>query len=113
MAKRRGPLGHPTQYEIVKARRNVGDHLDLGDGKQLNLAKIGPTIVKDHGVAMAVEQKYGRDKRGARSGDVLVIPVDNNHRHEDPHGLTHWTFTVPTLPWAKYDELGRRIKEKE
>lgn len=90
----------PVQYEIYKRKVNTPDALDLGDGKQLNLGK-SVTILKDAGLAHTVNQKYGLDKKGRATGDVLVIPVDNNHLHEPGERGHRYTHTVPELPWQK------------
>ena len=102
---------HPKQYEIVKTRANVGGSLTLGDGTVVPLAKVGPTVVKDAGLAKAIDQEYGRHKKARRNGDVLVIPVDNNHLNERDNRGHRYTFQTVAMPWARYDALGRRIKE--
>lgn len=68
-------------------------------------------MVYDKGVAQAIEQKYGRKAQGDDGGEVLVAEVDN----EDPtheHGHTY-NFRMPALPYAQYDEFGRRIPDRK
>jgi len=66
-------------------------------------------MVYDKGLANAIEQKYGRNARGNDGGEVLVCEIDN----EDPtHERGHtYNFRMPALPYARYDELGRRIRD--
>lgn len=101
---------HPKQYEIVKTRANVGNSLTLADGTKVPLARVGATVVKDPGLARAIDQEFGRQKRARRNGDVLVIETDNNHLNERENQGHTYTFTVPALPWHRYDKNGRRIR---
>lgn len=67
-------------------------------------------MVYDKGIAREIEQRYGKKAKGDDGGEVLVAEVDNeNPQHERGH---KYTFATLALPYAKYDELGRRIKEK-
>ena len=70
------------------------------DGKLLKFGKNGWLRLSDEGMANEVRQVYGRAVTVSRvNGDK---PVDRGHTY---------FFNVPALPWQKYDELGRRIKE--
>lgn len=105
-------VGDKTRWEVVKRKRHAPDVLDLG-GRRVRLSRRGATEIRDRAVAEAINQKYGMGKTG--TADVQVVPVTNNHLH-DGEGLRHvhnYTFSMPSggMPWAKYDELGRRIKE--
>lgn len=106
--KSKGNL-HPKQYEILPSRKNTPQVLTLSDGRKVPLAKRGPTVIKDAGLAKAVDQEYGRARHAWRGGDVVVMEVDNNHLHEPENRGHCYTFTVPALPWHKYDENGKRI----
>ncbi len=113
MSKKSKPIPkvtRPEQFEIYPRKTNTPGALDLGDGKQLKLGR-SVTITKDKGLAEAVNQRYGLNRATRGTGDVLVVPVSNNHLHEDPHGVRRtFTFQMPAMPWHEYDALGRRIK---
>ena len=100
---------HPKQYEILPSRMNTPRVLTLSDGRQVKLAKRGATIIRDAGLARAVDQEYGRRARTTSGGAVLVMETDNNHRHEPENRGHCYTFRVPALPWHKYDKDGKRI----
>lgn len=67
--------------------------------------------------------KFNREGRFMVSDEKLAreiqTEVDQNAtvtrvRWDDPADRGHtYFFTTPGLPWHKYDELGRRIKEDE
>lgn len=87
------------RYEIVKRKTHTPGTLTLPDGRTVPLAKRGPTEIRDAGLARAIDAAHGH-KRG--NGDVLVIPVDNNHLYDEGLGrIHHYTHTVPELPWQK------------
>lgn len=90
----------PEQWEIYKRKTNTPGVLDLGDGQRVRLDKT-VTILKDKGLAEAVNQRYGVNKGTRASGDVLVVPVSNNHLHEPGERGHRYTHTVPELPWQK------------
>jgi hypothetical protein len=100
---------HPKQWEVVRRKKNTPGRLTLSDGRAVTLnRKINTTIVKDAGLARAIDQEYGPRRGG--TGDVMVVECDNNHLHERENVGHHYTFQVPALPWHKYDEDGNRIK---
>ena len=108
MSKSKGNL-HPKQYEIIKRKQNSPIRLRLSDGRTVPLSqKVNTTVVHDAGLARAIEQEFGH-KGG--TGDVMVIETDNNHLHESDNKGHRYTFTNLAMPWAKYDELGRRIHD--
>ena len=95
-------------FEIVKSGKK--DVLDV-DGKILRFNKRGVTTTDDAGVAAAVEQKYGyKNKTG--DGSAVVIPLEAYNEHRDRTVKRTYYFTNPAMPWAKYDALGRRVKEQ-
>ena len=93
--------GHAKhKYVVVNATKNKKKFIEAG-GKQLNFSKEGFMRVSDPGIANEIRQRYG--------SEVTVSRV----RHTDSHerGIHKYFFTSPGMPWHKYDELGRRIKE--
>lgn len=106
MSESHGNL-HPKQYEIYKRKKNSPNEINVG-GRRVKLAKSGPTIIKDAALAADIDQLHGRNA-GALDDSLLVVPVDNNHLHEERGH--RYTFGVPALPWHKYDKKGQRIKE--
>ena len=75
-------------------------YLEL-NGKKYRFNKDGNMVVKDQVVARALQQKYGIDI--AVGGVRYPHVADRGHRY---------FFTSPGMPWHKYDELGRLIKEE-
>ena len=73
------------------------------DGKLLPFGREGTLRLRDGAVANAVRQKYNKD---------LVV---TRMRRPDVHDRGHNYFfgQMPALPFAKYDELGRRIRDGE
>ena len=57
--------------------------------------------VSDPGIADAIRQKHRWDVAVTRF--KADDPADRGHKY---------MFTMPGVPWAKYDEYGRRIEEK-
>jgi hypothetical protein len=99
------------RYEIMPRKINTPKVLILDDGRKVKLASQGATVIKDAGLARAIDQQYGLDKRGRRLGDVLVIPVDNDHLHAPGEAGHRFTHSIPALPWHRYDNSGQRVKE--
>jgi hypothetical protein len=75
-------------------------YLEL-DGKKYRFNKDGNMVVKDQRVARALQQKYGMD--------IAVGGVRYPHLADRGH---NYFFTVPAMPWHKYDQYGNRIKEE-
>lgn len=96
MSRSHGNL-HPKQYEIYKRKKNSPSVVDVG-GRRVKLAASGPTIIKDAALAADLDQLHGRNA-GAIDDSLLVVPVDNNHLHEE-HGH-RYTFGVGEMPWHK------------
>ncbi|MFA5379893.1 MAG: hypothetical protein WC455_29305 [Dehalococcoidia bacterium] len=94
--------GHvPHKYVVVNATKTPKKFIEAG-GKKLSFNREGFMRVSDPGVANEIRQKYG--------GDVTVSRVRNQGTHE--RGIHNYFFAMPRgLPWKKYDELGRLIKE--
>jgi len=84
---------------IQRTQRNVSA-VDTGK-RRVKLGRNRALVISDPAEALHIEQ-------GPQKHDLLVAPTDNNI--VEP-GHTY-TFTNPGMPWAKYDDLGRRIKEK-
>ncbi len=101
MSKSHGNL-HPKQWEVYRRSKKAGDSLTLSDGTVVGLnRKVNSTIVKDAALAKQIEQEFG-PKGG--NGDVMVVEVDNNHRHEPDNRGHTYTFSGVELPWHR----GRR-----
>lgn len=89
------------KYIVMNATRERKKYIEAG-GKQLKLSKEGWCSVKDPAIANEIRQTYGPD--------VTVSRVRNPGVHE--RGIHNYFFAMPCgLPWAKYDEFGRRVKE--
>lgn len=86
-------------YEIIRATQRPMPALDV-DGRELKFRPNGMMRVKDRGLAMAARDLY--------KGEITVTkcnvpsPADIGHRY---------TFSTPRrgMPWARYDEFGKRI----
>lgn len=94
-------------FEIVKSGKK--DVLEI-DGRQLRFNKRGVTTTDDAGIARAIEQKYGYASKTG-DGSAVVIPLEAYNEHRDRKVKRTYYFTNPAMPWAKYDELGRRVKD--
>ena len=94
--------GHAEhKYIVINATTQPRKYIEAG-GRKLRLSKEGWCKVKDPAIANEIRQKYG--------GDVTVSRVRSPGVHE--RGIHNYFFAMPKgLPWAKYDEFGRRIKE--
>ena len=93
-------------FEIVRAGKK--DVLDL-DGKTLRFNRRGVAKTDDPGVARAVEQKYGYHSKSG-DGSAVVIPLEAYNEHRDRKVRRTYYFTNPGMPWARYDETGRRLR---
>jgi hypothetical protein len=96
-------------WEVVKSSRTDFD-VDTGKRK-LKFGKSGGMILNDSGEAKAVEERYGAKSKFRRSADeAVVVPVDDV-RVEAGHKYTFGRH--PGVPWAEYDEFGRRIPDEK
>lgn len=68
-------------YEVVKASKKMSDIDGLEvDGRHYAFGPSGAMVVKDKGVADAIEERFGgHSKTGSR--DVVVCEVDNAGSH--------------------------------
>jgi hypothetical protein len=110
MAKKKSSVGKVTQakeYEIVKAGKNP--ILEI-DGKAILFNKQGVIHTDDAGLAHAINQKYGHQTKTG-NGDAVVIPLEKYNEHRSRDRKEVYYHTVPALPWHRYDENGRRIRE--
>lgn len=88
-------------YEVINAttRPVVVD----AAGKKMPFGKLGAFRVKDPGVANEIRAKYGRD--------VTVTKI--NAIHADERKLHPNRIISPGMPWHKYDDFGRKVKDKD
>lgn len=94
--------GHAEhKYIVINATKQPRKFIEAG-GKKIRLSKEGFTSLKDPAIANEIRQKYGTD--------VTVSRVRSPGQHE--RGIHNYFFAMPNgLPWKKYDELGRVVKE--
>lgn len=86
-------------YEVIKAVTRPVD-VEVG-GKKMPFGNKGAFRVRDAGVANEIKGKYGHD--------VTVTKI--NTRQEVEKKLHPNRITSPGMPWHKYDEFGRIIRE--
>jgi hypothetical protein len=104
-------------FEVIKSSKS---NFEVDTGKRkLKFGNSGGLIVKDPGEAKVIEEKYGYKSkyrgeflRGLNRPveEAVVIPVDDV-RVESGHTYTFGRH--PGMPWAKYDDIGRRIPDDE
>ena len=94
--------GHAEhKYIVINATKQPKKYIEAG-GRKLKLSKEGWCSVKDPVIANEIRQNYG--------SEVTVSRVRSPGVHE--RGIHNYFFAFPKgLPWAKYDDLGRRKKE--
>jgi hypothetical protein len=89
------------KHIVMNATRQKMDGVEVG-GKKLKFGPDGWLRVSDPGQAEEIRQRYGQQ--------VTVTRM----RNPDPADRGHtYVFTSPGMPWHRYDELGRRIKDGE
>lgn len=87
------------EFEVVQNRPDV-DSVEV-DGREHRFGRSGMFKVDDPGVARDIKQSVGQDGRD----DVIVVPTE-----DQPAEPGHtYMFRHNGVPWAEYDELGRRI----
>ena len=86
------------RYEIMPYTTDMTSETMTLEGKQYAWGRQGAVHVKDGAEAQALQDKYG-DR-------VVTMKVSSPDVHDQGH---RYFFTMPGLPWAKYDEFGRRI----
>jgi len=91
------------RFEVIPATTRPDLHIDVGKGER----KFGSSgmVISDPGEAEAIDQKYG--SKGTR--EVVVMGVDDVVQES---GHTY-QFSFMGVPWAKYDEFGRRVYDEE
>lgn len=98
MSKSHGNL-HPKAFEIYPRKKNSPKSIKVGD-RVVKLAKRGPTIIHDAGLAADIDQLHGRNN-GAVDDSLLVVPVDNDHLHRTGEAGHTYTFSVGEMPWHR------------
>jgi len=102
---REGHTGH--RFIVQKAWPGKGS-LDPGEAAQtskgaLKFDREDRFAVKDEALAREIQQQYPRE--------LAVTRVRTNHPADRGHRY-HFGQT-PAMPWHRYDENGKRIKEEE
>ena len=92
------------RYQIIPLTKDVAEKTLELDGKPLPYGRSGAFMTDDSGVANAVKDKYGgNDKVDVWDVKGKWNPSDEGHKY---------TFSGIELPWHKYDEYGRLIREE-
>jgi hypothetical protein len=95
--------------EVLKAtRRETFTEVDTGKRK-LKFGSTGAMIINDPGEANAVEERYGYNRKGG-TGEVTTMAVDD---YPVERGHKYAFGAHPPMPWAKYDDLGRRLPDEQ
>lgn len=98
---------HKRGFEIVQIDKSV-DGVEIG-GQKMKFGKSGGFRIEDAAKAKDIDMEWGYSgRRHGRKDKVLVIPTDDK-RVEPGH---NYTFTTIALPYARYDEFGRRIRDE-
>jgi len=100
-------------FEVVRTTTKNIKSLDLGKGRKLKLGeKARALVVHDPAMARDIDDLYGIKGRKQRLtlDDVMVMEVDD-HVVEKGHKYSFGRH--PGMPWAQYDEMGRRIPDNE
>ena len=87
------------RFIVQSAVKRKLDHVP--DHPELKLNSQGRCVVKDEGLAREIQNE---------TRDVAVTRM--RHPHRSDRGHVYFFGQAPPLPWAKYDELGRRIYEE-
>jgi len=89
------------QYEVIKATTRPFD-VEVGGKRMPFDNRFNAFRVKDPGVADAIRQKYDRDVT------VTAISTETKvNKRLHPNRIVS-----PGMPWHKYDELGRIMREE-
>jgi hypothetical protein len=98
---------HKKTFEIVKAGKK--NSLKLDDGRVVKFKKNGTFHTDDAGLAKAINERYGHEtKRG--DGSAVVCELEKYNETRLRTRKEAFAFTVPALPWHRYDEEGKRIR---
>lgn len=95
---REGHVQH--RFIVLDATKKRREYLEVGDIK----------IPLKNGMAMIKDEKLARDLQIEHRFDATVSRV----RYPDPvsdGGHRYFFGQMPAMPWHKYDENGKRIKE--
>ena len=85
------------KWEVLQRTQRDVPLVDTGKRK-LRLGRNRALVISDAAEARHIQQ-------GPQKNDLLVIPTDN-YPVEQGH---KYTFSMPAMPWAEYDALGRRV----
>src|SRR3990167_9982133 len=85
------------KWEVLQRTQRDVPLVDTGKRK-LRLGRNRALVISDAAEAQHIQQ-------GPQKNDLLVIPTDN-YPVEQGH---KYTFSMPAMPWAEYDALGRRV----
>jgi hypothetical protein len=96
------------KYEVIKTTTKDVGGVELG-GRKMPFGKSGAFTVSDSAQAKDIDQLFGKSSRkSGKLDDVVVVETDNT-MVESGH---RYTFSTLGMPWAKYDELGKRIPDE-
>lgn len=95
---REGHVQH--EWIIQPGTTKPSDGIDV-DGHKLRFGPEGHLRINDPKLANDIRQKYGRE--------MVVTRV--RHPSVSDRGHNYFFGQMPRLPWAKYDEFGKRIQE--
>lgn len=100
---------------VLKQKKQALIHdCDAGDGVHVEYTEAG-TVVFDHGTAVLPDD--------TRADDIMAELKSRKTNHRDRYAyirhresmrrdpIHNYTFGTIELPWAKYDEFGKRIND--
>lgn len=96
------------KYEVIKTTTKDVGGVELG-GQKMPFGKSGAFTVSDSAKAKDIDQLFGKSSRKMGKLDEVVVVETDNTMVESGH---RYTFSTLGMPWAKYDELGRRIPDE-
>jgi hypothetical protein len=92
------------KWEVLKATRRETFKVLTEKAGERKFGSSGGFTINDPAEAREIDQKYGR----SGSQEVVVMPVDD-YTVESGHKYSFGRH--PGVPWAKYDDLGRRLPD--
>lgn len=96
------------KFDVIKTTKKDVDGVEVA-GQKMVFGKSGAFSVTDPAKAKDIDQLWGiQSRKTGKMDEVIVVESDNNMVEQ---GHTY-TFSVGGVPWARYDELGRRLPDK-
>ena len=96
---RDGWLGHRFIVQPSSKRPNLKS-VKMASGRELKFNHEKRFATRDVGMARELQKEYGQE----------IVVTRTTHPHVADRGHNYF-FAVQGVPYANYDELGRRIKE--